>query len=305
MIRVFRRREVIKPLVIDIEGNLIKSERYTISTYGRIFDKETDRYIVSTRNDRGYERVQLEEIGLFNKTYRGLHRLVALSFIKNPNGFNQVLHIDDDKSNNFAHNLKWVSDSDVTYSALSKRNKAGFTEEEVHKIGSLMTKPWNYHTVLKELGYDKDTDYKKFEILMSMDKNIKYSSILSKYKRVPKNSEPIKFRDNVTSKDLIEKSCQLMEADDWSYEGICISLDIEMSARRSFKKILSSVYVGKKYKAISSKYNIKPPIKENNRYDTSTIELMKAKIKDGCRNIDIINEFGCSESFVLRLKKSI
>jgi hypothetical protein len=305
MIKVFRRKECVKPLILDIDGILVKSARYVISTYGRILDKDSDKYIQSNRNDRGYERVQLEEKGLFNKTYRGLHRLVALAFIKNPNNFNQVLHIDGDKSNNFSHNLKWASDSDVTYAALSKRNKAGFTEGEVHKIGSLMMKPWNYHTILRELGYDKDTDYKKFEILMSVDKNIKYSSILTKYKRVAKNSEPIKFRDNIASKDIIERSCKLMEEDNWSYEGICISLQIEMSYRRSFKKILSSVYLGKKYKGISSRFDIKNPVKENNRYNTETIDAIKSRIIEGIRNIDIIGEFGCSESFLLRIKKSV
>lgn len=304
MIKVFRRKEIVKPLLIEINGNLIKSNRYMITTYGRIFDNELNSYIRSIKNDRGYERVQLEEKGLFTKTYRGLHRLVALVFIKNPHNFNQVINIDGDKSNNFSHNLKWISDSDITYAALSKRNKIGFTEDEVHKIGLLMTKPWNYHTILKYLGYDKDRDYKKLEVLMSMDKNIKYRSILNKYDRVPKNSEPIKFRDSIANKDLIEKACRLMENANWSYEGICISLNIELSARRSFKKILSSVYMRKKYKSISSKFDIKPPIKENNRYDTKTTEKIKDMINNGYRNVDIINEIGCSESFLLRLKKS-
>jgi len=305
MIRISKRKEIFKPLTIDIAGTQIKSDRYIISTYGRIFDKVLDKYIKSTTNARGYERVQLSEPGVFNKTFRGLHRLVAIAFIKNPNNFNQVYHIDEDKSNNFVQNLKWISDSDVTYAALTKRNKAGFTEDEVNKIGILMSKPWNYHTILKELGYDKDRDYKKFEILMSIDKNIKYRNILNKYRRVQKNSEPIKFRDGIANKDLIEQACRLMEQDDWSYEGICISMNIEMSFRRSFKKILSSVYVGKKYKAISKQYNIKSPVKENNRYNSKIVEEMKTKLNTGSRNIDIINEYGCSESFVLRLKKLI
>ena len=40
------------------------------------------------------------------------HRLVAMHFLDNPNNYEQVNHIDGDKTNNNVNNLEWVSARD-------------------------------------------------------------------------------------------------------------------------------------------------------------------------------------------------
>lgn len=42
-----------------------------------------------------------------------VHRLVAEVFISNPNGYKYVTHIDGDRSNNCASNLKWIEKPDT------------------------------------------------------------------------------------------------------------------------------------------------------------------------------------------------
>lgn len=52
------------------------------------------------------------------KTFR-IHRLVAETFISNPNNYSDVDHIDENKENNYAENLQWLSHSNNS----SKSNK--------------------------------------------------------------------------------------------------------------------------------------------------------------------------------------
>lgn len=61
----------------------------------------------------GYLRIALEtydENGKFIcRTNESIHRLVAETFIPNPNNLPVVMHLDNDKLNNHVSNLKWGS----------------------------------------------------------------------------------------------------------------------------------------------------------------------------------------------------
>ena len=55
----------------------------------------------------GYLKVVLNKNGM--RYYKRLHRLVAETFIPNPNNFPQVNHIDEIKDNNNVKNLEWCT----------------------------------------------------------------------------------------------------------------------------------------------------------------------------------------------------
>lgn len=61
----------------------------------------------------GYRQVELFRNG--QKRMLTVHRLVAQAFLPNPNGYDQVNHIDFDRSNNDVSNLEWC---DASYNAL-------------------------------------------------------------------------------------------------------------------------------------------------------------------------------------------
>lgn len=79
---------------------------YLISNHGRI--KSNSGEIKKIRKDRnGYQSVALYNRG--SVKYVGVHRLVAKSFISNPEGKAYVNHKDFDKTNNKVENLEWTT----------------------------------------------------------------------------------------------------------------------------------------------------------------------------------------------------
>lgn len=72
---------------------------------GRICEKK-ERVLKGNPNSQGYCRVWLNK-----KTYK-VHRLVAESFIPNPDNKPQVNHIDGNKQNNCVSNLEWATASE-------------------------------------------------------------------------------------------------------------------------------------------------------------------------------------------------
>ena len=59
------------------------------------------------KNIWGYMTIQLYKDGRYHNC--GVHRLVAMAFIPNPDNLSQVNHKDEDKTNNTVDNLEWCT----------------------------------------------------------------------------------------------------------------------------------------------------------------------------------------------------
>ena len=84
---------------------------YNISKEGNVFSCNTGSCLKPMKSRKGY--LQLE---LYKNTKRKnvkIHRLVAQTFIPNPQNYRYVKHIDGNKSNNHVLNLQWVKHKSI------------------------------------------------------------------------------------------------------------------------------------------------------------------------------------------------
>lgn len=80
---------------------------YEVSSIGRVRNKRTGRIRKQYVESNGYCTTCLSKFGITRKEY--IHRLVALTFIDNPDNKPQVNHVDGDKLNNEVTNLEWAT----------------------------------------------------------------------------------------------------------------------------------------------------------------------------------------------------
>lgn len=95
----------------ELFKNIKEYPYYWISPSGQIWNNRTHRMIKPSQKPNGYYQVNLECLdGRRKKEY--IHRLVALTYLDNPNGYPEVHHKDNNPTNNDVSNLQWVTRSE-------------------------------------------------------------------------------------------------------------------------------------------------------------------------------------------------
>jgi len=80
-------------------------ENYEISDRGRIWSNNCKRLLHPYSDSDGYLKINLYSQGV--RTAHRVHRLVAMEFIPNPEGYAEVHHRDRSRTNNCVTNLEW------------------------------------------------------------------------------------------------------------------------------------------------------------------------------------------------------
>ena len=84
-------------------------DNYQISNLGRIYSKKRRTCLkVKRLGNSGYYQIRLSKDGKY--VYKNLHRLLAETFIPNPNNYRTVNHINGNKLDNRLANLEWADD---------------------------------------------------------------------------------------------------------------------------------------------------------------------------------------------------
>lgn len=139
---------------------------YEVSNYGRV--KSLERFITDSVGRRRKIKTKLIKLVLSNRGYYMftlnkvpvlVHRVVANSFIPNPDNKPQVNHIDGNKQNNHISNLEWCTNSENQSHAINNELKYSIlNKEDVIKIKQLLhNKKLTYEEIGNMFGVHRST----------------------------------------------------------------------------------------------------------------------------------------------------
>lgn len=102
---------------------------YAITSCGKVWSYKRKKFLKSQINRGGYEQVCLCKNN--KKKIHTVHRLVAETYIPNPENKPQVNHRDEDKTNNSVSNLEWLTlKENINYgTGIKRRQKQIFCVE--------------------------------------------------------------------------------------------------------------------------------------------------------------------------------
>lgn len=102
--------ELVKEMVCSYgfdEDVAIVNNKYVVTKSGEVYTVHLNKKGIKKQKLRKHSNGYLRAT-IFRRDYY-VHRLVALCFIENPNGYKEISHEDNNKENNCVENLKWCT----------------------------------------------------------------------------------------------------------------------------------------------------------------------------------------------------
>lgn len=127
---------------------------YQVSNLGNVksLNKRKGRILKTIKDHFGYLRVRLSKQGEL-KNHK-IHRLVAETFLDNPNNYKQVNHKDENKTNNKVDNLEWCTPKyNCNYGTRNQRITNAQKGKQVLCIETGVIYP-SANEVERQLGYN-------------------------------------------------------------------------------------------------------------------------------------------------------
>lgn len=123
---------------------------YSVSNKGDVFSHRVNRILAPKRTNVGYLRVTLCK-GIKNHKTFGIHRLVAMAFIPNPDNKPTVNHINEIKDDNRVENLEWAT------TAEQNTHGTRIARAMAHTDWSKRNEKTDYATVAEKHDYSKQS----------------------------------------------------------------------------------------------------------------------------------------------------
>ncbi len=142
-----------------------KYKNYLICEDGSVYNSITKRYCTQKTNEFGYKTVTVRESLDSKWMWVRVHRLVAETYLPNPDSKREVNHIDCDKSNNNLSNLEWVTSKENKEHARSNglykmcgedSYNATLTNQQVHNICQDIQDGLTNKSISEKYGIHKD-----------------------------------------------------------------------------------------------------------------------------------------------------
>ena len=108
-----------------------KNENYLISKSGKVYSLLSNKILKQCMDSGGYYFIRIRKNGKTKAI--STHRMVAETFIPNPQNYKYINHIDEDKSNNNVENLEWCSNS-YNNQTIRKKHRERIKKEHVKYI---------------------------------------------------------------------------------------------------------------------------------------------------------------------------
>lgn len=281
-----------------------ENKSYFVSNLARVLSfriKNKVSFITPYINETNYTIVSLRVDGK-NKKER-LHRVVAKTFIPNPDFKEQVNHKDLDKNNNKLTNLEWMTGKENSVHAVENKAKNKFnvsrvrlTEKDVHNICEIL-QSGQYTTaynVLEQLGLV----FLDRTLVTDIKNGKSYKEISCNYKfQEPQLGRVFKGARRSLSDKEVHNICRLLE------EGLTvveIAKQLDLFEDKNKLKIISKIKCGTQFKEISESYKFPD---YNTRLDTDTVKcIIESLIENKLNTTEIAEMFSTTNNVVMDIK---
>ena len=241
-------------------------------------NNETGLILKQSKDKDGYCYLTICIDNGTNLTKR-VHRLVAKAFIENPDpdNFNQINHIDGNKSNNCVDNLEWIDSKGNILHAFTTglNNNIGenhgmskYSEKKVRKVCKLLEKGWKIKDISKKLGVSE-------EVISGIKNGHSWKHISRDYEF------PIEIKRKYTGEEK-HKVCKMI-ADNYTNAEISEETGID-------RMRIENVRSRNKWTKISVQYEF--PIHNPTKLDPETVEKICELIVAGDQNAVISRKVG-------------